>query len=465
MVRFNMRKLLKFTGVSILTVLICNLVFSLIYGFSFVIPRENVIHSLQKSHESAVLKTPPNSIERSTTGWGIDYGTECVALSVGLKDKQKFEGLNKFKSRFYDSYLVSGHNKGVFDPCAGLLELINPTESSTQNSDLISYARNWWGMSILVQLLIWLVGLATTKTLLYGSMVLSLGYFYHKFSQASRDYKVGLILLFPLILFGDFQEMHNSFPYSLFFIELFLIAVVTINLVNLKKYSMMKFLIFAIAAGSIYNFVFWFDFHLVLVFVPSVIFLLHYRLTSFSSIFQKIFIFIYGFGFGFVVSTLIKWIISVGFYGNEILITIKDALSLRLGSESQGINGPLSEYSSNFSGLPLSLRAIVVNLMVAASKFIDPRNSSFIGIILFVSLYLFLTSLFIKNTKPFKNIKLIEFFYGLVIASIPFIYYFLTPNHSFNHAAVSYRAIPIILGFSLSFIYISKTRPRSLINF
>jgi hypothetical protein len=235
-------------------------------------------------------------------------------------------------------------------------------------------------------------------------------------------------------------------------------------LVGPDKYNASKFLIFSVSVGSVYNFIFWFNFHIVLTFVPAIIFLLLYRKESFNSIIAKIFVFLSGFSFGFVATTVIKWALSVAIYGDEVLTTIKDALGLRLGSGTQGINQPLSQYSSDFSALPLSLRAIVINLMVTASKYIDPRNSSPVGVIIFASFYFIVLYFYFKRMNPVKNISAIEFICACAIAFIPFYYYILTPNHSFNHAAVSYRAIPVAIGFMLSFIFLSKNRSRNLIN-
>jgi hypothetical protein len=60
--------------------LICNSLFILIYMLSSSIPTETIVTKLRSAHETGVLKTPENSIGRSTTGLGIDFGTECVAL-------------------------------------------------------------------------------------------------------------------------------------------------------------------------------------------------------------------------------------------------------------------------------------------------------------------------------------------------------------------------------------------------
>jgi hypothetical protein len=148
-------------------------------------------------------------------------------------------------------------------------------------------------------------------------------------------------------------------------------------------------------------------------------------------------------------------------FGNEIWITIKRALGLRLSSGTSGLNQPLSDYSSAFSDWPLAIRAIVLNCMVFASKFVDPRNSSYLGLILVMALIVFCVFRFLKPFSSHFKISRLEIYALLPILSIPFFYYALTPNHSFNHAALSYRALPILLGFILSFMYLKSIRNDS----
>lgn len=451
--------LLKYFSYAFITVFICNIVFVAIYSFSALIPKDSVIESLQKAQNFGVLKTPINSIQRSSTGLGIDYGTECAAIAIGLKSLPEE---NKFVGPFYDGYLVSGANIGVFDPCSGLVEILDNNNSGSEISQLNSYARNWWGMSIIVHIGILFFGLATVKTYLYISTMLLLGVFYYSFSNYFRDWKIGLYLLFPFILFGDFQELHNSFPYSLFTIQLFLFAWIVLKLVVSSKYSPINFFVISIVFGSIYNFIFWYNFHLILTLIPIVIYLLKFKVESIGEIYKKIFLFLSGFSFGFIVTTLFKWIIGVVLFGNEIWISIKHALGLRLSSGNSGLNQPLSDYSSAFSDWPLSIRAIVLNCMVFASKFIDPRYASYFGLILAITMIIFGILRFSKQFDLRLRFSKLEIFAFLPILSIPFFYYALTPNHSFNHAALSYRALPISLGFVLSFMYLSRIRNDSL---
>jgi hypothetical protein len=455
------KKILKYFSYALITVFICNIIFVALYSFSALIPKNSLIESLQKSQNSGVLKTPLNSIQRSSTGLGIDYGTECVAIAIGLKSLPVVNEKNRFIEPFYDGYLVSGANIGVFDPCSGLVEILNANNSGSEISQLNSYARNWWGMSILVHIGILFFGLATFKTYLYISTIILLGIFYYSFSNYFRDWKIGLYLLFPIILFGDFQELHNSFPYSLFTIQLFLFAWIALKLVVSKKYTTINFFVVSIILGSIYNFIFWYNFHLILTLIPVVIYLLKFRVESIGEICKKIFIFLSGFSFGFIVSTLFKWFIGIVLFGNEIWITIKNALGLRLSSGTSGLNQPLSDYSSAFSDWPLSIRAIVLNCMVFASKFIDPRNSNYYGLILVMTMIIFSIFRFLKPFGSYIKISRLEVFAFLLILSIPLFYYALTPNHSFNHAALSYRALPISLGFILSFMYLRIIRNDS----
>lgn len=455
-------KVVKTGLYSLVIVILCNLIFATFYSASTFIPKSKVIESLQKSQMNGTLKTPIGSVERSTTGLGLDYGTECAAISIGLKNTPKFPDTNKYLTRFYDGYLESGANKGVFDPCSGLVQLIDSQNQSLEDSDLLSYARNWWGMSVLIQLGILLFGLATTKIYLFIVMVLTLCFFYFQLTKYYHDWKVGLFLLAPFVLFADFQEQQNSFPFALFTLELFLFGFLIMYFLNKGTLSSRRLLYLSLIFGSVYNFIFWFNFHLVLTLVPILLFMALFRSESTKSIYSKISLFLFGFVFGFISTTLIKWLLSVAVYGDEVWKTIKVALDTRLGTS--GLNGPLSEYSSDFEVLPVPLRAIVINCMVAASKVIDPRNASLSGIIFIVAILLVLILYYLKSICFGRFFVGNELFSAFPVFFIPYLYYILTPNHSFNHAVLSYRAIPLSIGFLLALGYLSKTKRKSKVN-
>jgi len=451
--KVDLGKTLKTAVYAFLVIFMCNLIFTTIYASSTLIPKSKVINSLQKSQSNQTLKTPLGAVERSTTGLGIDYGTECAAISIGLKNSPNYPEVNKYLQRFYDGYLESGANKGVFDPCSGLVELIDSNKSVAQDSNLISYARNWWGMSIVVQLGILLFGLATTKIYLYIIMLVSLCALYFQITKYFQNWKIGMLILFPFILFGDFQELQNSFPFALFTIELFISGFLVMYYLNQNSLNSKKILNLSLVLGSIYNFIFWFNFHLILTFIPILIFMALFRIEKISIIYKKITVFIIGFCSGFIVTTAIKWLISGALFGTEIWESIKVALNTRLGTT--GLNGPLSEYSSSFAGFPVSLRAIVINLMVAASKIIDPRNASLTGILVILILVSILISRFIYKINFASALKMKEFLAAVPVFMIPYFYYVLTPNHSFNHAVLSYRAVPLSFGFLLGLFYLS----------
>lgn len=445
-----------------LVIVLCNLIFTAIYASSTLIPKSKVIDSLQKSQSNQTLKTPLGSVERSTTGLGIDYGTECVAISIGLKNNPRYQDVNVYLQRFYDGYLGSGANKGVFDPCSGLVELIDSTKNLAQDPNLVSYSRNWWGMSIVIQLGILLFGLATTKIYLYILMMISLSALYYQITNYFKDWKIGILILFPFILFGDFQELQNSFPFALFTIELFISGFLIMYYLNRDLLNFKKILNLSLILGSVYNFIFWFNFHLILTFIPILIFISLFRVEQINSIYKKIAIFIIGFCSGFVFSTAIKWLISGVLFGTEIWESIKLALNTRLGTS--GLNGPLADYSSSFSGFPVSLRAIVINVMVAMSKIVDPRNASFAGTIIIFAILLIAAVGFLTKVVFFRELKFKEFLTALPIFLIPYFYFILTPNHSFNHAVLSYRAVPLSIGFLIGLAYLSRLRAEAVME-
>jgi phosphatidylserine synthase len=171
-------------------------------------------------------------------------------------------------------------------------------------------------------------------------------------------------------------------------------------------------------------------------------------------VYKKIFIFLSGYIVGFVTTTIIKWTLSIYFFGAEVRETIGAALKVRLSAGTDGLNGPLLDYSSTFSGVPVPIRAIFLNAMVFASKIIDPRNASTLGIVVIFLLFLFIFFKFVNTYKPTKIIGKRNFLAFIPVFLIPYIYILSTANHSFNHAVLIYRAIPVSVGFLLSLIYI-----------
>ena len=438
---------------ALLTILLCNSVFVGAYLVASFIPSEKVVQSLQKSNLTGVLKTPMYSIERATTGWGIDYGTECVAISNGLLKPTEFGEINPILFRFYDSYLPYGQNDGIFDPCDGLQKIISSDKIEKLNSESISYARNWWGMSVLIQIAIVLFGLATAKTYLFIATIITMAVFYYKFTQHIGNWKAGLVLLFPFIFFSDFQELHNSFPYSVYTIQIFISASIIIGVIMSSDFSYHRLLNRAILLAAVYNFMFWFGFHIVITLVVSVIFLLLFQREKIAIVYGKILVYILGSVVGFLSTTVIKWIVSIGIFGGEVSGSIKNAVQVRLSTGTEGLSGPLLDYSANFSQLPVPIRTVVLNLMVFASKIIDPRNASALGVILILFSLATITTWFVYRFRIHNVLSRVSLAWFLPILMIPFIYLGMTANHSFNHAVIAYRSIPLSAGFLLAFVY------------
>jgi len=162
--------------------------------------------------------------------------------------------------------------------------------------------------------------------------------------------------------------------------------------------------------------------------------------------------------FGFILSTVIKWFVSFVFFGGSVWTSVLDALTVRVSQSSAGLNPALSDYSANFAQLPTALRAIVLNCMVFASKIIDPRFSSLIGVFLVSFMLVLFITFFASDKKLRRKLSLGNTLVTLPIIGIPFFYYALTPNHSFNHAVIVYRALPIVLGFIITYLYLLKTK-------
>jgi hypothetical protein len=440
---------------------ICNTVFVAVYVASAFIPSESVIRQLVTARDTGVLKTPEYSIGRSTTGLGMDFGTECIALGIGLRSNPNNVEVNQIWSRFDETYLAGEAKKNNWDPCAGLIDIISPGNEMQEDKNLSSYARNWWGMSIVIQVGVALFGLATFKTYLYIIMTILGFLLYRKFSQIMNNHTIGLFLLGPFVLTADFQDLYNVAPYSLFTIQMLLFGIIFIRVLQNQLNQKIRIFQYSILFGCVYNFMFWFNFHLILVFIPSLIYLVFLNKYSYKKILSCINVFLAGFVSGFLATTIFKWIIGFIIYGGGVSDQVIKALALRLSPSGGGLNGPLLNYSSSVDFLPIPLRAIVLNVMVYASKIIDPRYTSLWTIGLLISAFtLILIQLIRRFNFSFKS----AYQYilpALPVSLIPFVYYAVTSNHSFNHAAVTYRAIPLTVGFILSIIYISQL-PRKI---
>ena len=173
---------------------------------------------------------------------------------------------------------------------------------------------------------------------------------------------------------------------------------------------------------------------------------------------SNVHVFLVGFISSFAFTTLLKWIMGLIIYGGGVGDQVIKALALRLSPGKGGLNGPLLDYSSSVDFLPIPLRAIVLNVMVYASKIIDPRYTNLWTLGLLVSIAVFCLIFVLKKINflfisAYRNILP-----ALPIILIPFLYFAITSNHSFNHAAISYRALPLTLGFVLSLSYLSFLR-------
>jgi hypothetical protein len=175
----------------------------------------------------------------------------------------------------------------------------------------------------------------------------------------------------------------------------------------------------------------------------------------------KITIFLIGFTSGFIMTTFIKWMLGIVIYGGDIRDQIIKALGVRLSSGQNGLNAPLLSYTSGVDFLPVPIRAIIVNFMVYASKFIDPRSTAPVTIGAMILILLAIGLYVLKNNNLSLKIIKLDLLPAFPLFLIPLSYYALTANHSFNHAALTYRALPLTLGLILSLLYLSYLNHQS----
>jgi hypothetical protein len=96
--------------------------------------------------------------------------------------------------------------------------------------------------------------------------------------------------------------------------------------------------------------------------------------------------------------------------------------------------------------------------MVAASKVIDPRNASLAGVVFIITVLLGLVLYYLKFINLCNVFVGNKLYFAIPVFLIPYLYYMLTPNHSFNHAVLSYRAVPLSIGFLFALGYLSRNK-------
>jgi hypothetical protein len=448
------RRMLRALVFPLLLLIAANFCFSLLYLSGNFIDKPRLINQLRNAEISGVLTTPPWSIGRATTGWGIDYGTECIALGMNLSDDQyNHEGI---RTRFYDSYLQKGTNSPGLDPCGGLSDVLNNTKDRYPPG---TYLRNWWGISIFSQFMVIFFGLAQFKLIIGVLNLIAIALIFRNFSQrikTKNPFKTIFLLLFPFMALSDFIEIHNSFPHSIATLLMFCTVIGIERLTRKKNLGLTSIAFFAIISGAIYNFSFWILPQNVLIMGVGALLLLGYSETiPFISILKQISVFGIYWIIGFIGSTIIKWIISLFLFGNEVTSGIRSALSLRLSQGNIGLNTPLQNYLGGLGGRPLWFNSILINYAAFFQKLVDPRYS---GLILVVAIIVFfnlaLGLLFISKIRKIvrsgNSYDLGIFAINAAVLLSPALYYAITANHSFNHATMTFRSIPISIGIFLA---------------
>lgn len=448
------RKMLQVLAFPLLLLIAANFCFSLLYLTGIFIDKPRLINQLKKAEISGVFTTPPWSIGRATTGWGIDYGTECIALGMNLSDEpHKYEGI---RARFYDSYSQKGTDSPGLDPCGGLSDILNDTKEQYPSG---TYLRNWWGISIFSQFMVIFFGLAQFKLIISVLNLIAIALIFRNFSQriqTKNPHKTIFLFLFPFLALSDFIEIHNSFPHAIATLLMFCTVIGIEKLTNKRNLGLISIAYFAIVSGAIYNFSFWILPQNVLIMGAGALLLLGYsEAIRFHLILKQISVFGIYWIMGFIGSTVIKWIISFFLFGDEVTSSIRSSLSLRLSQGNSGLNTPLQNYLGGLGERPLWFNSILINYAAFFQKLVDPRYSSLILVVTIIVFFnLALGLLFIaKIRKIVRSGNIYDLGIFAITAAVllsPALYYAITANHSFNHATMTFRSIPIAIGIFLA---------------
>lgn len=396
-----------------------------------------------------------SNVGRGPTGWGTDQATECLSLNMGLLQP------NSLQSLLLNTYPTPKNLE--YNPCQGLKDW---AYKNSKQIEWGTYARYWFGHSVVTTWLTYLFGLGFTRNLLFCFLLI--GYFLLirsiSFNMAQcgistrKAYLVSTSSLLIYFFSAGILDLASSIPHLLS--ELLIVLTGIALNYYFFKLNNLKFFTLAFGCGGLYV-VIVYAINPQSIFVTPLCWVLNpliFNLKNIKLFIKKIFLAVSGLILGFLVLWSSKLIIIKALtnfpIGTEFVNQFKHRASQDISQLSTGVSNHLNFIQE----LPSFIQAILANIFAYSVKFWDPRfSSSYFGLIIIVIiffvylLFLFLFK-FIKKIRHYDLItilKLLTFFSPILF--ILFWYGFLA-QHSFDHSTYTFRSLALVIS---SVIYLA----------
>jgi hypothetical protein len=377
---------------------------------------------------------------RAPTGWLSDKATECLSLSVGSQEVERFGDL------FLDMYT---NPQNMYNPCEGIL--INSKVSNAASTQ-DSYARYWHGHAVITQWLVIFIGLPTLRNILWGLNLILLIFIAFGTITNSRSRKftgIGISFVIPYFLLSDLADLHTSITHV--YASIFVLSTLLIFF-KIFEDSWGRQIKVGFTLGSLYCFVLY---GLSPQSVPVIIIswgALYYLISGVSirKVFKTTILFLAGWSLGYSLTFVTKWILVGVFTNFDIWGNVRNQIIYRSSQEGFNFSDGVGRHLEFSQSWPAFLQSWVANISTFAIHIIDPRYASFLLtsivsisllIIFFYSIKL-ATSVAINGSSRLNCIMLTN----LVSLFFVLFWYGVLAQHSFDHTTYTYRSLVICAG-------------------
>lgn len=414
----------------ILLVLLLPLIIMFFYGSRFVFPVDQYKTKLANSVDSGAITN--NLIVRSPAGWGSDRGTECFALSIGLKPEN-------LQENFLDLYPLPAKNS--WQPCEGLIRFLHKDSYENQQ-----YARYWHGYAILTQWLVLIFGFPQVHLLLWVINIILINTTFNKFRSELKNKFNKFYFIFAYILYligSGAAEIYSSIPHVMSSIYILLSFLIILKISKSK--SKLEMAVVAFLIGGFYTFTFTLLNPqsipvMILSWVPIILSL---RKCALKETFLIQTFLLIGYSLGATFTWISKWVIVERVTNFDIWRDVTQQISLRTSQNLESLSSGVSQHLSLFENFPVPIKAIIANISAFTVNFADPRYSSLVWLILFSSsIFGIIISIFKLKLNHAHYFVIIYQLFGTIMLIF---YYAILSQHSFDHATFTYRSIVFIV--------------------
>ncbi|MBP5530338.1 MAG: hypothetical protein J6X80_09840 [Lachnospiraceae bacterium] len=350
--------------------------------------------------------------------------TDCIMLQLSI-----YDGGHSALDQAMNLYRNEVGNEEEWCPGLSLVDYLNGSPTRLE----VAYPRYWHGYLVFLKPLLLFTSFNSIRLINAGLQLILLAaslILFAKKGHSKLAFSFAASLPF-MFFFSSFASLSLSICMYIMLLEMLLIALFDEKLAKDEGY--MTFFLLAGCATAYFDFL---TFPLVTLAFPLIAFLALNE-GGMKKTYLSILKYSFTWGIGYVFMWASKWIIALIFTGKNTLSDAVNTISARTSSAGDGgrIAGYIKVLKSNLS--PFANRAFALLILL-------------LGAIVLV--------LIIKN-------GLKKYFDGFasriptaLIGLIPFVWYFVAANHSYEHAAFTCRNLAVFV-FAIVFALIKDVKP------